>query len=276
MTDLGTLGGDSSTSYGINSAGQIVGYADTVDDDTRDAVIWNPDGTRTDLRSLGGTTNYGYGINDAGQVTGYSRTTGDRDRHAAFWDSDGTITDLGTLRGTYSAGFGINGAGQVVGFSLITGDRDEHAVFWDADGTMTDLNTQIPPDSGWVLQEARGLNDDGLIIGFGTHNGQVHGFLLTPVGPSAPGQPRQSVGVLLATSAGNGVSVPTPPEAVTSPWLSVSSTNPIAAADFAITPIGRSTAERASDLLFAARAQKENDGLAWLGAMEMTVCETSR
>ncbi len=46
---------------------------------------------------------------------------------------------------------------------------------------MTDLNTLIPPNSGWILTEARGINDAGQITGTGTINGETHAFLLTPV-----------------------------------------------------------------------------------------------
>ena len=44
---------------------------------------------------------------------------------------------------------------------------------------MLDLNTLIDPASGWVLNQARGINDSGQIAGFGTIGGQTHAFLLT-------------------------------------------------------------------------------------------------
>jgi hypothetical protein len=45
---------------------------------------------------------------------------------------------------------------------------------------MLDLNSLIPANSGWVLQFANGINDQGQIVGEGTLNGQAEGFLLTP------------------------------------------------------------------------------------------------
>jgi len=54
-----------------------------------------------------------------------------------------------------------------------------HALLWQ-NGTMTDLQTQIPADSGWLLQQADAINDRGQIGGIGLHNGQIHAFLLTP------------------------------------------------------------------------------------------------
>jgi len=50
-------------------------------------------------------------------------------------------------------------------------------------GKMKDLNTLIPARSGWVLQRATGINDAGLITGWGTFKGKTHSFLLTPTVP---------------------------------------------------------------------------------------------
>ena len=47
---------------------------------------------------------------------------------------------------------------------------------------LVDLNTLIPADSGWVLEEATGINDSGWITGSGWINGERHAFLLKPVG----------------------------------------------------------------------------------------------
>jgi probable HAF family extracellular repeat protein len=46
---------------------------------------------------------------------------------------------------------------------------------------MHDLESMIPEDSGWVLQIARAINNDGQITGTGIHNGATRAFLLTPV-----------------------------------------------------------------------------------------------
>jgi hypothetical protein len=46
---------------------------------------------------------------------------------------------------------------------------------------MVDLNSLISPTSGWVLEQANAINDNGQIVGFGTIDGETHGFLLTPV-----------------------------------------------------------------------------------------------
>ena len=54
---------------------------------------------------------------------------------------------------------------------------------------MTDLNTLIPANSGWVLNEARGINDtSSAIVGWGQINGQTHAFLTTdpPATPASP------------------------------------------------------------------------------------------
>jgi hypothetical protein len=48
---------------------------------------------------------------------------------------------------------------------------------------MTDLNDLVPANSGWVLEAAHAINDNGQIAGSGTLNGQTRAFLLTKITP---------------------------------------------------------------------------------------------
>jgi probable HAF family extracellular repeat protein len=69
----------------------------------------------------------------------------------------------------------------VVGYGETTGSVD-HAWLWqtvNGVGVMTDLNTLIPPNSGWVLNDAYGINDNQQIVGRGHlgSGGVVHAFL---------------------------------------------------------------------------------------------------
>jgi probable HAF family extracellular repeat protein len=116
-------------------------------------------------------------INDAGQVVGYSRLAGGDQR--AFVYAGGKMKNLGTLPGgTQSFAYGNNKQGQVVGSS----DAKEgplHAFIYN-NGSMRDLNQMIPSDSGWVLSEARAINEAGQIVGYGIIKGEQHAFLLTP------------------------------------------------------------------------------------------------
>src|SRR5262249_2893600 len=90
---------------------------------------------------------------------------------------------LGTLGGMESMAYGINNLGQVVG-NAQTALGADHAFLYDG-GTMIDLNDEIPPDAGWTLQYAHGINDAGQITGYGINpSGKVEAFLLTLDGPT--------------------------------------------------------------------------------------------
>ena len=47
---------------------------------------------------------------------------------------------------------------------------------------MLDLNSLIAGSSGWVLENATGVNAGGEIVGVGTIDGTEHAFLLVPKG----------------------------------------------------------------------------------------------
>ncbi len=155
LTDLGTLGGTQSYAYGINNAGQVVGWSTTPKEVQR-AFVYSS-GTMADLGTLGGTYSNATGINAAGQVVGTANTKDDA-ASRAFIYSNGTMTDLGTLGGSTSGAFGINASGQVVGFSYI-GDATNHAFVY-SNGTMTDLGTL-----GGSGSDGFGINDAGQAVG---------------------------------------------------------------------------------------------------------------
>ena len=79
-------------------------------------------------------------------------------------------------------GRAINNADEVVGAFGPYFDADR-AFLWSEKDGFRDLNDLIPANSGWKLQVATGINDQGEIVGFGDHNGDDDvGFLLIPLG----------------------------------------------------------------------------------------------
>jgi uncharacterized membrane protein len=198
---------------GINNRGDMVGsyllpFLEL--DRMSHAVLWN-DQVLTDLGTLGGADadflfcSSGNAVNDLSQVVGWSTTSemsfpcssvlsGENVLHAFLWTSSSGMRDLGTLPGdTLSAASKINFYGQVIGSSgnvvisqsgQLGGELIQvsgHPFVWSERYGMQDLNTLIPINSGWVLNSATDINIWGQIVGTGTHHGQTHGFLLTPL-----------------------------------------------------------------------------------------------
>lgn len=184
IIDLGTFGGTDCFATAINNSGQVVGYFIPV---PAPGVTYTPvraflyiSGKLVDLGTLGRSITTPTDINDSAQVVGYGQIPGGR-THAFFYGS-GRMKDLGTLPGgTQSYAYSINNSGQVVGASESAG-LTLHAFLY-SEGEMQDLNKLIPADSGWLLSEARGINDAGQIVGVGIVNGQQRAFVLTPLLP---------------------------------------------------------------------------------------------
>jgi uncharacterized repeat protein (TIGR03803 family)/probable HAF family extracellular repeat protein len=186
MVDLGTLGGGYAIAYGINDNGQIVGASALAGDSSSHAFLYGGTpgngGAMYDLGTLGGTNSQASAINASGQVVGQSRTA--TFPHAFLYGGtpgvDGHMADLGTLGGTQSFASGINDNGQVVGGSNVTGsagtDGVVHAFLYvgtpGVNGHMIDLDAWLDannPAEGakWTLESAGGINDTGLITGYG-------------------------------------------------------------------------------------------------------------
>lgn len=181
--DLGILGGGYSYATGINNIGQVAGRATVSNDDSHSHIfLYTGNGPMLDFGTLGGTYSEAYSINDLGQIVGCSTTNGS-EAHAFRSAANQPLTvndDLGTLGGNYSRATGINNNGDVVGASTTSSDA-QHAFLFNDGGVMLDLNEMIDSSSGWVLNEARDINNLGQIAGTGTIGGEGHAFLLTPV-----------------------------------------------------------------------------------------------
>jgi probable HAF family extracellular repeat protein len=157
---------------GINNNGQALGNCE-VNDVVNDwqGTVWT-NGTPTVLPTLGGSVAtsttalpLATAINNNGQVVGTAVTrTGALD---GFVWSNGKITDLGPA----FAPAAINDNGVIVGGQFI-----------DSDGTLQNLNNLIPAGSGYEIQNATGINDNGQIIANATDTatGQQHALLLNP------------------------------------------------------------------------------------------------
>ena len=174
LGDLDPMWPNHSAAYGINDAGQVVGGSYTDIPGQFHAFRWQGGGMQ-DLGTLGGEVSSAEAINEVGHVVGSSRLAGNTTTRAFLWD--GGMQDLGALGWTHSIAYDINDGGQVVG-ALQTGALS-HAFVW-ADGQIQDLNNLIPASSGWVLSEARAINNRGRIAGFGQFAGQTRAFLLVP------------------------------------------------------------------------------------------------
>jgi probable HAF family extracellular repeat protein len=125
----------------------------------------------TDLGTLpkGGTTQAS-AVNDVGQVTGSSGAS-------AFRWQNGVMTNIGQLNRETPAPGAINHSGQTVGFA--TGSSGQMSAWvWTGSGKIQDLNGLIPKKSGWLLQDARGLNDAGQIVVDGQKSGSNVGACL--------------------------------------------------------------------------------------------------
>src|SRR5690606_37786066 len=125
-------------------------------------------------------------------VAGCMWDDADADARGFLWTPEEGLLDLGLLEGgtTFEA-WCVNGSDQVVG-EADASDGQRRAVIWDRTHGLQDLNDRMERFSsrGWVLTQARGINDRGWVVGQGVKDGRIRAFLLRPVNCDVNGDHR--------------------------------------------------------------------------------------
>jgi probable HAF family extracellular repeat protein len=185
VQDLG-LGGSNEpdaleTAYAINDSGQIVGRHSAGNNAFHAFLYAN--GNTTEFATLGGANGEALAINKKGQVVGDSDTA-DGPAHAFLFDHS-QLKDLGTLPGFDNASYarGINNSGDIVGES---DSADQKRAFLFTKGQLVELDRVATnlSDSGFnSLDVAYSINDQGLIVGYGTTSDNLTAaFVAVPEG----------------------------------------------------------------------------------------------
>jgi probable HAF family extracellular repeat protein len=208
--------------YGINDAGVIVGFATTSDPHEQAFILKNghytffsrPGWQTTEARSIGPTgLVVGISYQDTGEYSGW-----------IYDPSAGTFTDATPPGSIYTIAQGINRFGRVSG----SGQDDtglRYAFIWQL-GTSGAGTAELVPFldraslADGTSSNGRGINDEGVIVGWTRSGGQVVGFvgnasegyqLLVPPGGDAPGAATycqginnfRQVGCVVYDAAGN-------------------------------------------------------------------------
>jgi probable HAF family extracellular repeat protein len=211
ITDLGTLGGAYSYSYGINEAGVVSGGAATAtetDGVSQKGILWNGS-AKTNVGTIGGSdcpdcSSEAGGPNSSGVSAVVSETSKPafmnedfcgfgthRQCLGAVW-KNGNLKGLPNLKGGRNGqAYWINKQGQLAGFSE-TGVIDSacassvpfqvlqfEAVIWGPEGNVR----QLKPLPGDTVGFAFGINDKGQAVGA---SGTCANTSLPPVNPGAP------------------------------------------------------------------------------------------
>ena len=175
--------GRNSQAYGINDAGQIVGFAENaIADDCAtpfqarrfEPVIWDADGQIRRLQIPDGdTVAFAFGINNSGQSVGGSGLCSNTiippfanitSPHATLWNSDGSAVDLGNLGGAINTASAINNRGDVSGAAQVP-EGPVHAFMWTSKSGMQDLGT-LAGDFLSVSPCCSTINDSRQVVGF--------------------------------------------------------------------------------------------------------------
>jgi uncharacterized membrane protein len=170
-----------SLAVAVNDAGTIVGRGDFETAPFRRALKW-VGSTMTMLPGLGSGYDAATAISSSGLIAGAGLSPVDSKYHAVVWNGT-TITDLGLFGSAPTAAYGINACGTVVGDAVVSVVNDiNEAVVWQAGTPAVALESLLPPNHGWDMHTAVGINDSGQIVGYGYRSGMsgLRSFVMTP------------------------------------------------------------------------------------------------
>jgi hypothetical protein len=199
------------TAFGINDSGRVVGQGIDPNNAARNVGIVYDIGENTafEVGALPGMNGaLAFGVSNTGYVVGSSMLN-QGSGLPFIWSDKGGIVAIplatGTSEGSARA---VNSAGWVVGT-----DSSAFAIPFLYDGTTTyRLADLLPENSGWDLSmntssSADGISDNGVIVGTGIHNGDIHAYAMVPAAPTPTPTPSPTP---TATATPNATSTPTP------------------------------------------------------------------
>jgi probable HAF family extracellular repeat protein len=200
-TDLGTLGGPNSNSFGLSKRGQVVGKAETSTPDPLGEdfcfhhtnliclpFVWQ-NGVMTPLPILGGHNATAFDVNNRGEMVGNAeKNTPDPtcpppqvlQSPPVIWEN-GVIRELPTVSGDPDGvAFAINDNGEAVGASGANCTTPFHALLWRKDGSVRDLGNL----GGTMFNIAQNINNRDEVVGASDLAGDTtfHAFLWTQEG----------------------------------------------------------------------------------------------
>lgn len=197
-------GGVLTTAYGINNSGRVIGQGlNPANAAVLRAFYLDPgDANATDIGSLtalGHNSAIAFAISSNGRIAGSSSFNAGVNARPFVWDEVGGMVEVPLLVGTsQGSARGVNADGWAVGnMSSAT------SVLFLFDGANSyQLQDLLLNPTGWDLiggtsNSALGIADNGTIVGRGLLNGQITGFVMTPVPEPATGSLLILVTVLL-------------------------------------------------------------------------------
>ncbi len=155
-----------SLAWGINDAGDGVGYSINSSTRNREAHVYDhATDTKTLLGTLGGTQSVAYSINESGQIVGWATTSGGGQQAFVYENGVMTSLHLNELASfDTSSAFSINDHGLVVGVVQNTNGATSGFVLDLATGHANSLN--VLDDSGVRATSATAINNAGTAIGW--------------------------------------------------------------------------------------------------------------
>ncbi len=178
VTMLGTLGtGEDSNGADVNRSDHVTGWSEISPGSAPRAFKWDATNGMLDLGTVNNDIwSFGVAINDKNQVLCHSINIIPSRFSSFIWDN-GARTIVPKLNNQNTFLNAINNNGQAVGYSV---QNLQPVAIMYYGGQVVDLNDLISPAAGWLLTEATGINDEGLICGTGIHNSTTQAFVLRP------------------------------------------------------------------------------------------------
>jgi hypothetical protein len=132
-------------------------------------------------------------VRDNKYFAGYIYPFNGANKVACYWPSLSECVPIGDESKGFSMALAVrnskftkNGRAEIVGmaedpYAPSYHDGFTYAFRWNPSSGWKNLNDMIVTDHNWKLMVARDIDKDGRIVGWGVLNGEVRGFLLTPL-----------------------------------------------------------------------------------------------